>query len=65
MIEDDKLTPIQGLNQSLFAGFKRHSRLRSNLTTKKQKQSREIKRNLTKSPPQITANVRNTIMNNN
>ncbi|CAD8200314.1 unnamed protein product [Paramecium pentaurelia] len=65
VMEDEKFTPFQGLNTSLYSGFKRHTRLRSNLTAQKQKQLREIKRNnQTKSPPQITTNVRNTIMNN-
>lgn len=31
-MEDEKFTPFQGLNTSLYSGFKRHTRLRSNLT---------------------------------
>ncbi|CAD8189181.1 unnamed protein product [Paramecium octaurelia] len=64
VMDDEKFTPIPGLNQSIYSGFKRHTRLRSNLTAQKQKQLRDIKRFQTKSPPQITMNVRNTIMNN-
>ncbi|CAD8198570.1 unnamed protein product [Paramecium pentaurelia] len=65
MLDEEKFTPIQGLNSSYYSGCKRHTRLHSNLTVNKQKKCRNIKRNQTKSPPhQINTNIRNSNMNN-
>ncbi|CAD8109409.1 unnamed protein product [Paramecium sonneborni] len=64
VVQDEKFTPIEGLNQSLYVDFQRHQRLENNLTAKQQSQKRQIKKNQSQSPTQITTNIYNVIMNN-
>ncbi|CAD8208102.1 unnamed protein product [Paramecium octaurelia] len=64
-LDDERFTPIQGLNSCNQSVSKRHTRLHSYLTVNKQKKNKNTNRSTTKSPPfEIPKNRGNTHRNN-